>query len=1236
MLRRVLRPVVEVRDTEAVTLLLMFAYSFLAMTGYNILKPITRSKFITSLGADNLPYVLLAAGFLIGVLMTGYTWLIARLPRRWGLPITQTGLVALLVVFWFLFQTGQAWVSVLFYLFGLILGVLLISQFWTLANVVYDPRQAKRMFGFIGGGAPLGGIVGSVILTTYTATIGTTNLLLVSAVLLTICVVVTVSVIRREQPEDLGSVAAGAEEKGVGAFEAFRLLRESRHLQIIAVVISFAAIGASLIEQQLNMAVEAQVQAAGSEAAADAITQRLGTVQFWTSTIGFVIQVWLVSRIQRFLGVGFALMLLPIGLGVTASLMLVTGAFWGASVARVFDQSVRYTVDKTTREILFLPLPTELKYKAKPFVDVTMDRFAKAMGALLLLVLIKPWGLNLSWPQISWASLSIMTVWIVMALRAKRGYLAGFRRSIERREVAADQVRLNVADLSTVETLIEELANPEERRVLYAIEILESLDKRNLITPLLLYHESPRVRARALDALGSARSELAERWLPAVQRMIGDQSSDVRAAAFRALVHIRQGQAPDLIRPYLNDSDTRVATTAAAVLAQSQNEVDIAAAEAALARVVADTRDGAVSSRRDAAIALGEISDPRFHHLVVPLLYDSHLEVAEEALRTVQRLGTSDFLFVPTLVALLRNRKLKSGAREVLVGYGEGVLDVLAHFLKSPDEDIWVRRHLPATIAAIPCQKAMDVLVGTLDDPDGFLRYKALSAVGRLHLERPDLTLDSEITEKLVVRESLRHFEFLSLYYNLFDKGGLSKDTLLARALREKSERAIARIYALLALLYPGKDVAAVQWAIENGSNRQRASASEYLDNILTAPLRKALMPIFEDMPPEERVRRANVVLRTRPRDVDETLLHLINNEDQIISASAIHFVQQLKVRNLVDDIEYVLAHRDAKDWYVFEGASWAVASFRMPEERKRALWLEPLPAVELADRLRAVPLFAFVSVDELFRMAGAGKQIRHVTGQVLYQEGAPVESLLFLLDGKLDLHARAGPVRRIEPPAPLGLEEVLEGSPAHETARTAETSVVLTLSSEQCLQLLVDNTDLVQGLFRTVLDSPQFSAGRLVLEGTGSDELAKLAAGGLLPIERVLVLRLIPVFARAASDDLLKLAAITHEVKLTANTTLFKEEDPAALYALVAGRVSLEADEAAAVPAQAGDAVGVYETLAGVPMGRRARVIEDGIALRIDREALFDLLAHRPTLIQELFSALFRTRSSAPVGVRK
>ena len=86
--------------------------------------------------------------------------------------------------------------------------------------------------------------------------------------------------------------------------------------------------------------------------------------------------------------------------------MLLNAALWAPALARVLDQSLRYTVDKTTREILFLPLPGDIKLKAKSFVDVTVDRVAKALGALLLLVLVKPWGLNLDWQQLSYASLS--------------------------------------------------------------------------------------------------------------------------------------------------------------------------------------------------------------------------------------------------------------------------------------------------------------------------------------------------------------------------------------------------------------------------------------------------------------------------------------------------------------------------------------------------------------------------------------------------------------------------------------------------------------------------------------------------------------------------------------------------------------------------------------------------------------------------------------------------------------
>src|SRR5260370_16452712 len=103
LLRRILKPFVDVRDDESVTATLMFLYSFLAMTAYNIIQPLTRSKLIDSLGAVNIPYVTLAQGVLIGALMLGYTRLYSSLPRRWALPIIQLGLAIVMVVFWLFF-----------------------------------------------------------------------------------------------------------------------------------------------------------------------------------------------------------------------------------------------------------------------------------------------------------------------------------------------------------------------------------------------------------------------------------------------------------------------------------------------------------------------------------------------------------------------------------------------------------------------------------------------------------------------------------------------------------------------------------------------------------------------------------------------------------------------------------------------------------------------------------------------------------------------------------------------------------------------------------------------------------------------------------------------------------------------------------------------------------------------------------------------------------------------------
>ena len=812
----------------------------------------------------------------------------------------------------------------------------------------------------------------------------------------------------------------------MGAREAFRILPESRHLQLISLIIAFAAIGAGLIEQQLNMAIEE----AQGDGGADRMAALLGQVQVYLSITGLVIQVWLTSRIHRYLGIGFAMLILSIGLASTGGLILATAVLPAAMAGRILDTSLRYTVDKTTREILFLPLSAELKRQAKQFVDVTVDRFAKGIGAAVILVLIQPWGFGLSWPQLSWVSLSIAVVWVIGARRAHRQYLATFRQSIAPQGVEPTEVRLNVADLETVETLVEELAHPDEQRVLYAIDVLESLDKRSLVTPLLLRHESPEVRMRALGALGSARSDIAERWGPAIERLVKDPSAEVRAAAVGALASIRNEDAVAIARGLIDDTDPRIVATAAVVLSTSDALDDRRTAERALSALASDMRVGANS---------------------------------------VRALERTDFLFAPTLVSLLGNRRLKSGARETLERYGEPVVDVLKYFLEGPEEDVWVRRHIPATLARIPCQASMDTLGAMLDTRDGFLRFKVVTAIEKLRREHPPLTYKKDAIERLALAEGRAYFNRLGLHYNLFVRAKMPKDSVLARALDEKLERSVDRIYRLLGLLYPWKDVAAARQAIEHGHARARAGALEYLDNVLSSQQRSRLIPVLEDAPIEAKVRRGNVILKTRPRDVEETLLELINDDDEVAAAAAIDLVGINQLWALRDDVEHVLSHRDVSDWYVFEAASWTLAAHALTAEGRGERWHESLPAAALVDRMRGLSLFASVGIDELFRIAGAGHQARHEGGTTLFREGSSAEQLHVLLDGEAIATGRRTGARQLASPATVGFEEALDGCLMSETIKTDGPAVTLSLSNDELRTLLADNSDLVQGLFRTL-----------------------------------------------------------------------------------------------------------------------------------------------------------------------
>ena len=524
----------------------------------------------------------------------------------------------------------------------------------------------------------------------------------------------------------------------------------------------------------------------------------------------------------------------------------------------------------------------------------------------------------------------------------------------------------------------------------------------------------------------------------------------------------------------------------------------------------------------------------------------------------------------------------------------------------------------------------MNILIKALDEPDGFLRYKVVTAIEKLRHDNPALTVPAGSIEPPLLKECAHYYDHLTLRYNLLQRDRLASSSLLVRALTDKLGRKLDRIYRLLGLIYPRKDVVAARQAIETGDSHTRSNAIEYLDNLLKGDVRKRVMPILEDSPMEEKVRHANVLLRTRPRDVEETLVQLVHDDDQVVAAAAIHFVEQRQLWSLADDLEFELAHRSPNDWYVFEAASWALAASRLTARGRRDLWIEPLPAVELADRACRIPLFDFVSVDELFRIAGAARQVRHEVGQGLYHEGAPADDVQFLLEGTVELSARDGVPYRVEAPAALAFEEMLQGCALRHTIRAVDRAVCLSVARGEFLTMFSDNIVLAQGLFRMLLEAPGARRWRTAQPPVPSTDPTppKLP---LRPLEKVLLMRQNPLLTRATVSQLLDLAAIAREVPLVEGGVLIAASDPPAMYYVLEGEIRLESGGALPLVAGPGSTIAVAETLAGVSLGWRATVTRGGHALRLDHQELFEVLADHIDLLQGLFSGLLS--ASQPDG---
>jgi len=564
-------------------------------------------------------------------------------------------------------------------------------------------------------------------------------------------------------------------------------------------------------------------------------------------------------------------------------------------------------------------------------------------------------------------------------------------------------------------------------------------------------------------------------------------------------------------------------------------------------------------------------------------------------------------------------------ARDTLESYGQDVVPVLTYLLADTSEQPWVRRHIPATLARIPCQASMNALVQALSERDGFLRFKVVDAIGAIRRRNPGLTFNTDAIEHLIHGETARYYTYLTLRHNIVTRDQEGERTLVVRALDDKLKRTLDRIYRELALLYPWKEVAAARRTIESGDVHARANAVEFLDTLMTGTVRKRVTPIIEDMPVADRVQHANSVLKTRPRDLEDTLARLVHDEDPVLAASAIHLVAERRIAPLASDLEFLIQHGTA-DPLVLGAANAALAALAQ-RESAGATADSPglLQVVAVADRLRAIRLFEFVSVDELFRVASSARQTRYEQGHVLATAGQQPADVFFVLEGSAELSGAGQPDVAVLAPAAPGFEDLLVDRPVSQTLTATSPGMCVTFSASEFLTMMADNIAMAQGLFQMFLADRDAA----VMAPVGRVNSVPPGAGDQLlnPIDKALLLRQNPYFGNASVAQLIDLAAVTRLVPLAVGTELVSDGGAPAMYHVLHGDVQLQNGDGSSHVASAGSTLFLIETLAGRAPKYRAVAGHTGHVLRLDHDDLFEVLSEHFDLLQGVFGGVLNTR---------
>lgn len=1045
-----------------VVLALLFLYVFLGLAVV-LVQSAAFALFLSVIGSQGLPY----AYMVIAIAVSLVSFIYLRLANR--LPVSQLLVLALcfLLAGTLAFRLGLLWLGARWLFFALPIWFqcvvnLALLVFWTMAGRIFDVRQGKRLFGLVGSGYWIAAVAGGFLVSAVVGPLGTPNLLLLAAGSLAVALVLQHGLLRAHADRFAASNTTPDRQYTADASPSAR-----RYVTSIFTLVLLWWVGFIFIENIFYNRASAQYAAAAQLASV------IGVMFVAQGVLALLTNAFLTGRIMGRYGLRGGLLIVPstclasIGALALTGTLGATGAllFLLAALARLVSVALGLSLEQTSFVILYQPLAPEQRIRVQSTAEGIVQPVAVGLAGALFLVFHTLFSFGAV--QMSYLFLVIGAGWILMVLMLVRTYPLALARALAKRQLSGTPV--SVADEESRTVLSREARNPRPHAALYALQLLEQTDPAALaaVLPSALEHPAPEVQQVALHTIERLGLVAAG---PAVSRCLAeDTSPPVRVAALRALAALGEPGALERIAAYLDDPDPQLRCGAMVGLLRSGGIEETLIAGQTLLTLVASSDP---IERALAAQVIGEVGARSFYRPLLPLLHDGDPRVRRAALRAAGQVKHPRLW--PLVVEALAPPSVREAAALALIDGGEEALPAIEAAFASADQPGAVRVRLARVCGRIGGERALALLRGRIGCPDVEERAQVLSALSACGYRADSAA--GRIWEQIKV-------EVADAAWSLSARADLGDGEpvrLLAAALEAQVQAARERLLYLLSFLLDARAILQAREVLVSPSGGHRAYAIEYIDSQLTPEWKGYLLPVLDELPLDQRLRRLSAVFPLAVLGREGRLRAIITGAEgePWVRACALYAATRLPEEDWVAAVATAL---DAPQPLVRETARWALDRLD-PQDRsslsqyttdQRVLYSPTeqkggtvvLSTLERVMILKTVSIFARTPDDVLAAVAAILDEVDVRAGDTIFEQGDPGSSMYVVVSGKMRAHIGDHTLNELGERDVFGEMALLDPKPRMATVSAVEDTHLFRLDEEPFYELMADRSEVARGI---------------------------------------------------------------------------------------------------------------------------------------------------------------------------